>query len=153
MKPIPRLVNHGDASLGKTSGEESQKQTTRRERELYVQHLTKSELVLRAHFLRSNSQSKSHADSGQQCLEQYLADRTPCPRPKDHTQDAQIPCNNTALVDTETTAMDNPENADSATGQVVIDLEAESDAAQTTRAHANIDVLVSISNSISMCKI
>ena len=153
LKPIPRLVNHGDAFLRKTSGMESQKQTTRREKELYVQRITKSRLVLRAHFLRSNSQSKSHANLGQQCLEQYLADRTPCPRPKDRTQDAQIPCDNTALVDTETTGMDKPENADSATGQVIINLEAESDAAQTAPAHANIDVPVSISHSVSMCKI
>lgn len=153
LKPISRRVNHGDGSLGKTSGKESQKQSTRRVKELYVQRLTNSRLVLRAQVLRSNSQSKPHADSGQQCLEQYLAGRTPCPRPKDHTQDAPIPCDNTALIDTEITGMDNPENADSVMAQAITDLEAESDAAQTTQAHANIDVLVSISPSISRCKI
>ena len=44
--------------------------------------------------------------------------------------------------------MDNQENADSVTGQVIIDLEEESDAAQNTQAHANNDVLVSISHSM-----
>ena len=40
LKSIPRLVNHGDASLGEMGGKESQKRTARRDKELYVQSVT-----------------------------------------------------------------------------------------------------------------
>jgi hypothetical protein len=97
--------------------------------------------------LQCNSPSKSNANLGQPSLEQYLAERTPRPQPKDHLQTSKISHKESNLPIVEGTSPDNSENANSAKGQEVIDLEAENDTALTTRAVANSSIPVRIQDS------
>ncbi|OKP13138.1 hypothetical protein PENSUB_1238 [Penicillium subrubescens] len=124
LKPMPRLPPHGRTSLEQVGGVESQKQMARREKEV---------------------SSKSIANPRQPSLEQYLAERTPCPQPKDHPQTSKIAHKDSNLPITEGASPDNSENANSAKGQEVIDLEAESETALTTQAVANSSIPATVS--------
>lgn len=98
--------------------------------------------VLDELILRCNSTSKSIANPGQPSLEQYLAERTPCPQPKDQT--SKIACKDANLPSVEGTSTDSSKNANSAKGQEVMDLEAESDTALTTQAVVTSSIPVRI---------
>ncbi|CEO60469.1 hypothetical protein PMG11_05096 [Penicillium brasilianum] len=110
LKPIPRLDPHGKHDREERSAVDSQDK---------------------------EGPSKSITEPGQQSLEQYLAERTPCPQPKDHTEAAKISQKDSTPPSTEITSTDSPQNAQSAKGQVVINLELESDTALATRAIHN----------------
>ncbi|KAJ5380581.1 uncharacterized protein N7496_003009 [Penicillium cataractarum] len=118
LKPIPRLAHHGHASIEEVSAADSQKHT-RREKQI---------------------PSKSIAEPGQQSLEQYLEERTPCPQPKDHTELAKVSRKGSNMPSAEIASAGNPRNANLANEQVVIDLEPESGTALTTRAIANSSI-------------
>ncbi|KAF3388506.1 hypothetical protein F1880_003864 [Penicillium rolfsii] len=120
LKPLPRLPAHGRLPDEQVDGVESPKPAARRE---------------------NKGPSKSIASPGQPSPEQYLAEHTPCPQPKDQT--SNISHNDSNLPSVEGTSTHHFWK-----GQEVIGLEVGSDTALTTHAVATSSIPATISRDI-----